>query len=163
MRSAHTPIAVWSCSGARSSSEDTACGPFTTTSCAPDAGPDGKQVHLTAAGRQRIGGRAVPAGQGRVEVGHHAHPPAGAVRCGPVLAKRVQLGGSAVLVALGERVALGVDRGPLLRGEPGAGPLAALAGGDHPQARQGVYPELRHFSILTCKMPSSRKRSPRGS
>src|SRR3954466_15171866 len=106
MRRRHISIAVATCSAARSASDVTESGALTMTSCAPWAA-----VALKRSGAWLPAGRAAPAGgrggvggQGRVQVGHHAHAPAG--RVGPRVVGAVggDLGRRAVLVAGGERV-----------------------------------------------------------
>ena len=89
-------------------------------------------------------GRLGALAQRRVEIGERPHAPARRVGAAAVGAHRVDLGRRAVLVALGERVPLGVDRRVRLDLEATPRPARAVAGHDRLQPRQGVDPDLRH-------------------
>ena len=152
MRSRQPATAVATCSAVRSASEVTGSGALTMTSCTPVGGLRGEEVGIGV--RRRL--RRVRADRGE-EVGHRAHEPAGRVRRSAAGPQRPHLGRRAVLVALEEGVALGVDRLGRLGREAGAGPRGAAGGDDRPQPRQGVHAQLVHrsFSIPRCSMPSS--------
>ena len=162
MRSRHTSTAAATCSAGRSASDRTGCGPLTITSWAPVAGSAVNSSGLPRAGSaisDRLGLHSivrVRRGQRRVEVRHHPHRPPGRVRRPTAGAQRVELRRSAVLVTLGERVALGVDRlcrsaGRLAPGTPGA-----LSGDDRLVPAQRVDPDLRHGSVSIRKLCRAR-------
>ena len=98
----------------------------------------------------------------RVEVGHHPHAPAG--RVGRAAVRRAARRPRAASGPRGPRGTgrLGVDRRRSPPAEPGAGPVAALAGDDHAQPGQRVDPQLRQgaspWSRARC--PPRRRRSP---
>ncbi len=98
-----------------------------------------EQVRHGVAGRLRGIQR-----QRRIQVRHDPHGPAGRVGLAAAGAHRVQLGRRAVLVALGERVALHVDRDRRRAGGLAAGAHRALAGDDHLVSAERVDSDFRH-------------------
>jgi hypothetical protein len=80
----------------------------------------------------------------RVQVGHDAQRPARPVRLAALGADGMDLGRRAILVALEERVGLGIDRLRRLDGVAVAGPRGASGGDDRLQPRQRVDADLVH-------------------
>src|SRR5262249_22167461 len=99
----------------------------------------GEQVRVRV--RLRRGGIRI---ERRVLVRHHADRPPGRVRRTAVRAHGVDLGRRLILVTLGERVALGVDRRIRWDLEPATGAVGALTGDDRLETRQRVDANLRH-------------------
>ena len=114
-----------------------------TTSCAPVAG---RLANRSGSPRPEASGSApasaVAVRERGIEVRHDPHLPAA------VVTQRVELRRRAVLVAGGERVALGIDRLARRHVEERARARAALARDDHPQARERVDAQLRQGESL---------------
>src|SRR5207245_10025043 len=89
--------------------------------------------------------------EGRIQVGHDPHAPAGRIGPAAVGTQGVELGRRELLVALGERILCGVDAcvARVLARKPwrSARALRALAGDDRLVPAERVYSEFRHLML----------------